>query len=86
MSPSETLQNDRESAHTASAWVTSLLFWCALVVSVLLYGGVALAPKLSVWMQVRHQYLRNAQHLLALDSEVDYLERVQNALETDPDF
>jgi len=47
---------------------------------------VALAPKFSVWNQVRHEYHGNAQHLIALERDVDYLERVEEALRTDPEF
>ena len=47
---------------------------------------VALAPKFSVWNQVRHEYRGNARHLIALEQDVDYLERVEEALRTDPEF
>ncbi len=47
---------------------------------------VALAPKFSVWNQVRHEYRGNARHLIALEQDVDYLERVEETLRTDPEF
>ncbi len=51
-----------------------------------MYAMVALAPKFSVWVQVRHEYSGNARHLIALEQDVEYLERVEEALRTDPEF
>ncbi len=51
-----------------------------------IYATVALAPKFAVWYDVRHEYRRNAEQMIALEEDVDYLERVQVALETDPEF
>lgn len=67
-------------------WPVSLCFWCTLLLAAGVYGAVAVAPKLAVWNSVRHQYQQNAQELVALEDEVDYLERVETALQTDPEF
>ena len=72
---------------TASpAWIVSLCFWIALTLAACVYAVVALAPKFSVWNQVRHEYRGNARHLMALEQDVEYLERVEEALRTDPEF
>ena len=67
-------------------WAVSFAFWITLLVAAVIYGAVALAPRLYAWIQVRHEFITNAHQLQALESEVDYLERVRHALETDPDF
>ena len=91
MSESEQLEIDspQESAAnkaTDSVWAVSLAFWFLLLIASMAYGAVALAPKFSEWLQVRTQYLRNAHQLIALEKDVDYLERVYDALEKDPQF
>lgn len=67
-------------------WPVSLCFWCTLLLAAGAYGAVAVAPKLAVWNSVRHQYQQNARELQRLEEEVDYLERVETALQTDPEF
>ncbi|MEO2019347.1 MAG: hypothetical protein ABGZ53_33855 [Fuerstiella sp.] len=68
------------------AWIVSLCFWFALTFAACVYAVVALAPKFSVWNQVRHEYRGNNRQLIALERDVDYLERVEEALRTDPEF
>ena len=70
----------------SAIWAVSLLFWCTLLVAALLYGFVALAPRLFAWIENRQAFITNAHQLQALETEVDYLERVRDALESDPDF
>ena len=67
-------------------WAVSLAFWVTLLLAAVLYASVALAPRLFAWMVVRHDYLSNAHQLEALEQEVDYLERVRDTLQTDPEF
>jgi hypothetical protein len=91
MQPTEssTDNSPREADAThasASTWAVSLTFWTCLLIASGLYAAVALAPKLSVWIQVRHQYIQNARQLISLEEEVEYLERVCEALEKDPEF
>ncbi len=76
----------QHSTTASPAWIVSLCFWIALTFAACVYAVVALAPKFSVWNQVRHEYRGNAQHLIALERDVDYLERVEQALRTDPEF
>jgi hypothetical protein len=81
--------NDSQPQQPATAsptWIVSLCFWFALTFAACVYAMVALAPKFSVWNQVRHEYRGNARHLVALEQDVDYLERVEEALRTDPEF
>jgi hypothetical protein len=77
---------DAEHLATAPSWAVSICFWCTLVLALTIYGTVALAPKFCVWNQVRLEYRHNASELLALEADVSYLERVEQALETDPEF
>ena len=79
-------QTSEQSADGASSWAVSLCFWSALLVSASVYAVVALAPKFAVWNQVRHEYRRNTEQMIALEEDVDYLERVEVALKTDPEF
>lgn len=75
-----------ESPNWSVVRAVSLAFWTTLLIAALLYGSVALAPRLSAWIEIRHVYLTNAHQLQALESEVDYLERVRDALRSDPEF
>ncbi|MCR9197219.1 MAG: hypothetical protein NXI04_01110 [Planctomycetaceae bacterium] len=69
-----------------STMAVSLCFWCTLLAAAMIYGTVALAPKLAVWQTVRAEYQQNVRQLVALEEDVEYLERVDKALQTDPEF
>ncbi len=69
-----------------STWPVSLCFWLTLMVAAVVYSGVALAPKFSVWDSIRQEFRQNARQLGSLESDVVYLERVESALKTDPEF
>lgn len=64
----------------------SVSFWLTLTVAGTMYAAVALSPKFAAWINVRQQYVTNATRLTQLEDEVDYLERVAEALKTDPEF
>ena len=68
------------------SWLVSLAFWGTLLTAAAIYASVALAPKFCVWNRVRLQQQQNAERLAALETEVGYLERVEKALATDPEF
>lgn len=68
------------------SWLVSLSFWGTLLVAAAIYASVALAPKFCVWNRVRLQQKQNAERLAILEAEVGYLERVEKALATDPEF
>jgi hypothetical protein len=71
---------------SSAVWAVSLAFWITLLIAASMYGCVALAPRLFAWIEIRHDFLTNAHQLQALESEVDYLERVRDALKSDPEF
>ncbi|MCH2200838.1 MAG: hypothetical protein MK102_02625 [Fuerstiella sp.] len=57
-----------------------------LLTAALMYGSVAIAPRLYAWIDIRHGFIQNAHQLKTLETEVDYLERVRDALKSDPEF
>ncbi|GAB4148986.1 MAG: hypothetical protein Tsb009_23070 [Planctomycetaceae bacterium] len=67
-------------------WIVSLAFWLALFVAVGLYGAVTLAPKMLKHEETRKSYLENQMGLVRLESRVEYLNRVADAMENDPHF
>jgi hypothetical protein len=71
---------------TVGSFLMSIAFWSALLVSAVMYAGVALSPKLADWISVREQHAANAVRLQELEDEADYLERVSAALKSDPEF
>ena len=71
---------------TVGSFLISIAFWSALLVSAVMYAGVALSPKLADWISVRQQHAANAGRLQELEDEIDYLERVSAALKSDPEF
>jgi len=83
---SETIDSPPSEVPSSAVWAVSLAFWITLLVASLMYGSVALAPRLFAWMQIRHDFINNAHQLQALEAEVDYLERVREALKSDPAF
>lgn len=71
---------------SVGSFFMSVSFWLTLTVAGVMYAAVALSPKLAAWINVRQQYVTNATRLTQLEDEVDYLERVAEALKTDPEF
>ncbi|MEZ6128011.1 MAG: hypothetical protein R3C59_04975 [Planctomycetaceae bacterium] len=71
---------------TAPSWTVSVCFWITLLLAATTYAAVALAPKFCVWNQVRLEYRHYAKELITLEDDVTYLERVESALKTDPEF
>jgi len=86
----EVAQSDEDDSQQASgiepSWAVSLCFWFALLIAVGTYSLVALAPKFCVWNRVRLEHHQNRSQLVSLEGEVAYLERVEAALKTDPEF
>lgn len=81
------------SARTDSAplaawetWTISVLFWCGLGASALLYAALLLSPRFLQYEQLRLRYQQNAAELMRLRQTTDHLARVAHALRTDPDF
>lgn len=71
---------------SVGSFFMSVSFWLTLTVAGTMYAAVALSPKFAAWINVRQQYVTNATKLTQLEDEVDYLERVAEALKTDPEF
>ena len=71
---------------TVGSFLMSIAFWFVLLISAVIYAGVALSPKLAAWISIREQHATNAVRLQELEDEVDYLERVSVALKSDPEF
>ena len=89
MTPTETnpeLHLPDEQSVPHSSWAVSLCFWFTLLLAASIYGSVALAPKFAVWNRVKSEYDGNIRQLVSLEEDVDYLERVEHALKTDPEF
>ena len=82
----DTADSASEATLAVSTMAVSLCFWCTLLAAAMIYGTVALAPKLAVWQTVRAEYQQNVRQLVALEEDVEYLERVDKALQTDPEF
>lgn len=73
-------------SQSVGSFFMSVSFWLTLTVAGTMYAAVALSPKFAAWINVRQQYVTNATKLAQLEDEVDYLERVAEALKTDPEF
>jgi hypothetical protein len=73
-------------SQSVGSFFMSVSFWLTLTVAGIMYAAVSLSPKLAAWINVRQQYVTNATRLSQLEDEVDYLERVAEALKTDPEF
>lgn len=80
------LSGESATDKAASTVAVSVCFWCTLLTATVIYGTVALAPKLAVWQDVRSEYHSNIRQLVALEDDVAYLERVDEALQSDPEF
>lgn len=84
--PEPTTAEPSPVSQSVGSFFMSVCFWLALTVAGIMYAAVALSPKAAAWINVRQQYVSNATRLAQLEDEVDYLERVAEALRTDPEF
>lgn len=84
--PEQSPQPETDSESVSGSWAVSVAFWCALITAFGIYAAVSLAPKLTEWSTLSRRYNDNARELSALEEEVEYLERVNKALESDPQF
>ncbi|MDA0590375.1 MAG: septum formation initiator family protein [Planctomycetota bacterium] len=74
----------RSDDHSALEWVVSLLFWGQMIAAASLYGVVALAPKLTVFVELQNDHLRTQTQLVSLENHIHELEKVVVALQDDP--
>jgi len=67
-------------------WVASLAFWICLFVAAGLFASVTLAPRLAAYIDLQAEYQANQVELVRMESRAQYLEKVVEALATDPHF
>lgn len=68
----------------ALEWVVSLLFWLQLLLAAVLYGTVALAPKVNVLLELSADSMSLSSQLVDLERQVTDMKKVTEALEHDP--
>lgn len=78
--------NQTDKFEAEQRWFAPLLFWLCLVIAVALFASVFLAPKILTWTKLRHDYHSNQLELVAMEKQVQYLDRVADALKNDPQF
>ena len=65
-------------------WLVSFLFWGQLLFAGFLYGSVAMAPKLSTYVELDDEYVTGQTELVQLERQVFELRRITDSLEQDP--
>jgi len=75
-----------ESQHETSLlqWFVSFLFWGQLMIAGVLYGSVAMAPKLSTYVELDDDYVTGQTELVQLERQVFELRKITESLEQDP--
>jgi cell division protein FtsB len=66
--------------------IVSAAFWLCLFAAAGLYAAVALAPKFHTYLELKQQHRAGQMELVKLEQQVHYLQKVVNALETEPAF
>ena len=64
----------------------SLLFWCCLALSAAIFAAVFLAPRLRTYRGLAREYAVLEGELVASERQVDYLQKVADALSHDRAF
>ena len=67
-------------------WIIPLSFWILLFISATIFGALVLSPKLEVYWGLQAEQKQNTERLESLAEEIEYLQRVVQALEHDPEF
>ncbi len=80
------IRPDETATTVRHDWIASLAFWCCLIVAAVLFAAVALGPKLVTSIELRKEYLDNQAKLVAMENRAQYLDKVADALESDPQF
>jgi cell division protein FtsB len=70
--------------HSTLEWIVSLLFWGQMIVAASLYGVVALAPKLTAFVELENEHLKTQTQLVSLENHIHELEKVVVSLQDDP--
>lgn len=78
-------QSASESHHETSLlqWFVSFLFWGQLMVAGILYGSVAIAPKLLTYVELDDEYVTGQTELVQLERQVFELRKITESLEKD---
>lgn len=69
---------------TPMSWVVAMIFWLQLLIAVVLYASVALAPKLMIYSELADKSVRSQAQLVHLEGQVIELKKVVESLENDP--
>ncbi|MGZ0171848.1 MAG: FtsB family cell division protein [Planctomycetales bacterium] len=79
-------QRASDSQHETSLlqWFVSFLFWGQLMVAGILYGSVAMAPKLATYVELDDDYVTTQTELVQLERQVFELRKITESLEQDP--
>lgn len=70
--------------HSTLEWMVSLLFWGQMILAASLYGVVALAPKLTSYVELRSEHLKRQTQLISLENHIHELEKVVESLHNEP--
>ncbi len=73
-------------AEPSRTWIVSGLFWLALLTAGLLYGAVALSPRLAIQIELRQRYREGQIQLVQMEQQIAHLERVSQAIAQDTHF
>ncbi len=73
-------------AEPPHAWIRALAAWLLLCVALGMYGVVALAPRLLSYARLQQQSQTHQLRLVAIEEQVRRLDRIAEALESDPEF
>ena len=65
-------------------WFVSFLFWGQLLVAGMLYGSVAMAPRLSACVNLNDEFITGQAELVRLERQVHELRKITESLERDP--
>lgn len=74
------------SEDTVRGSAAAPLFWVCLIVAAALYAPCVLADRIVAWSELQRKYERNQVELIASQRHVQQLQRVADALESDPAF
>lgn len=70
----------------ARGWIFSLAFWICLLFAAVLYGAIALSPKLLAYLTLKQEYDTNQMQLVGLQKQIAQTHKVIEALQNDPGF
>ena len=71
---------------TRHGWIVSLAFWLCLFAAATLYAAAALSPGLLACLTLDREFRANQWRLVALEKQMERLERVIEAQKSDPAF